>query len=195
MHHTYSKVMCWVAMDAFVELCECGAMDGDAGPFARDRELVRESVMAHAWSEERGAFTGAYGRDWLDASLLLMPRLGFIEADDPRMVGTFEAIDRELGHGAQVRRYRDGLDGFGSTEGTFTACGFWAADYLARAGRCDEAEARIAELLGHAGDLLLMAEELDPETGEQLGNMPQGFSHAGVVGAALALAEARRRSA
>ncbi len=109
------------------------------------------------------------------------------------MVSTYEAIERSLGHGAQVRRYRDGIDGFPSTEGTFTACGFWAADYLARRGDTKAAKDRIAELLTHANDLLLMSEELDPKSGEQLGNFPQGLSHAGLVGALLALREAESK--
>lgn len=192
-HNTYSKVMCWAALDALVRLCERGAVRADPEPYARERETIRDAVLARGWNEARGAFTGAFGDDFLDASLLLMPRLGIIAADDPRMVATFDAIDRELGHGAQVRRYRDGLDGFPSTEGTFTACGFWAADYLARRGDTNAAHGRIAELIGLANDLLLMSEEVDPETSVLLGNFPQGFSHAGLMGAALALAEAQRK--
>ncbi len=186
-HNTYSKVMCWAALDAMVKLCHGGAMDKDPAPYERERAAIRRAVLEHGWSEQRGAFTGAFGHDFLDASLLLMPRLGIVAADDPRMVATFEAIERELGHEAQLRRYRDGLDGFASKEGTFTACGFWAADYLARRGDPQAAERRIAALLEHANDLLLMSEEVDPESGAQLGNFPQGFSHAGMVGAALAL--------
>jgi GH15 family glucan-1,4-alpha-glucosidase len=191
-HNTYSKVMCWAALDAMVKLCQSGAVDAECAPYAREREAVREVVLERSWSEERGAFVGAFGHDFLDASLLLMPRLGIIPADDPRMVATFDAIERELGHGAQLRRYRDGLDSLASTEGTFTACGFWAADYLARRGDTHAAAKRIAELIDLSNDLLLMSEEIDPDTGAQLGNFPQGFSHAGLVGAALALRDAQR---
>lgn len=190
-HITYSKVQCFAAFDAMVQLIEKGAIDDDPEPWKNERDLVRDRVMRLGWNEQRGAFTGAFGYDFLDASLLLMPRLGIIRADDPRMVATFEAIERELGHGAQIRRYRHGIDGFDSREGTFTACGFWAADYLARRGDIAEAERRVKELLSHANDLGLMSEELDPETGELLGNFPQGFSHAGFVGAAIAIEEAR----
>lgn len=189
-HNTYSKVMCWAALDALVKLCQRGAVRADPEPYAREREAIHDAVLTRGWSKTRGAFTGAFGHDFLDASLLLMPRLGIIPADDPRMVATFEAIDAELGHGAQVRRYRDGIDGFSSTEGTFTACGFWAADYLARRGDTKAAKERIEALIGLANDLLLMSEEVDPETSALLGNFPQGFSHAGLVGAALALAQA-----
>ena len=124
-----------------------------------------------------------------------MPRLGIVAADDPRMAATMERIDAELGRGAQLRRYADGVDGIPSREGTFTACGFWAADCVARSGDLDAAEARIGELLGGANDLGLMSEELDPDTGALLGNFPQAFSHAGLIGAALTLRAARAAEA
>ncbi len=193
VHNTYSKMMCWAALDAFVSLCRSGYVEAETGPYEKERDRIRESVLHRGWSESRQAFTGAYGRDWLDASLTLMPRFGIVAADDPRMAATFERLDAELGHGAQMRRYADGVDGMPSTEGTFTACGFWAADCVARRGEIEAAEARIAELYGHANDLGLMAEELDPATGAQLGNFPQGFSHAGLIGAVMAAEEARQR--
>lgn len=190
-HNTYSKVMCWAALDAFCELCRSGSLTDDPAQHEQERDAIRENILARAWNPRLGAFSGAYGQDWLDASLLLMPRLSFIDANDPRMIATYEAIERQLGHGAQMRRYADGVDGMASTEGTFTACGFWAADYLARRGDIDAAEARIAALLDCANDLSLMSEEMDPDTGAQLGNFPQGFSHAGLVGALLAVSDAR----
>jgi len=193
VHNTYSKVMCWAALDAYVALCHGGHIGDDPAPWEKERNRIRENILQHAWNDSRQAFTGAYGRDWLDASLTLMPRMGIVAADDPRMVATYERLEEELGHGAQMRRYAEDVDGLPGREGTFTVCGFWAADYLARRGDLDAAEARIAEMLSHANDLHLMAEELDPETGEQLGNFPQGFSHAGLIGAALALYEARCR--
>jgi GH15 family glucan-1,4-alpha-glucosidase len=192
-HNTYSKVMCWAALDAMVKLCERGALRADPQPYVRERDTIREAVLSRAWNADRKAFTGAFGYDFLDASLLLMPRLGIIAADDPRMTATFAAIDDELGHGAQIRRYRDGIDGFSSIEGTFTACGFWAVDYLARRGDLEAARNRMEALLRLANDLALMSEEVDPQTGALLGNFPQGFSHAGLVGAALALAEAEQK--
>ncbi len=195
VHNTYSKMMCWAALEAFVTLCREGHVAAKTASYEKERDRIRESVLERGWSESRQAFTGAYGRDWLDASLTLMPRFGIVAADDPRMVATFERLDAELGHGAQMRRYAHGVDGMGSTEGTFTACGFWAADCLARRGDLEAAEARIAELFGLANDLGLMAEELDPATGAQLGNFPQGFSHAGLIGAVMALDQARRQHA
>ncbi len=194
-HNTYSKVMCWAALDAVVKLCERDAIRADPAPYARERDAVRDAVMSQGWNAKRGAFTGAFGHDFLDASVLLMPRLGIIAANDPRMVATFAAIDEEIGHGAgygaQLRRYSKGIDGFDSTEGTFTACGFWAVDYLARCGDVEAAHRRMEEMVSLANDLSLMSEEIDPGTGDLLGNFPQGFSHTGLVGAALALAQAR----
>ena len=195
VHNTYSKVMCWAALDAFVSLCETGHMDCDSVPYARERDRIRKNVLERAWNPRRKAFTGAYGRDWLDASLSLMPRMGIIAADDPRMTATLERIDTELGRGAQLRRYADGVDGIPAREGAFTACGFWAADCVARRGDLDAAEARIGELLGGANDLGLMSEQLDPDTGALLGNFPQAFSHAGLIGAALTLGAARAAEA
>ncbi len=195
VHNTYSKVMCWAALDAFVALCDTGHMHFDTAPYERERDRIRENVLDRGWNARRGAFTGAYGRDWLDASLTLMPRLGIIAADDPRMVATMERIDAELGSGAELRRYADGIDGIPSREGTFTACGFWAADCLARRGDFEAAEARIGALVGRANDLGLMSEELDPDTGALLGNFPQAFSHAGLIGSALTLDAARRGAA
>jgi GH15 family glucan-1,4-alpha-glucosidase len=189
-HNTYSKVMCWGALDAMVRLCQRGSIDADGAIYARDRDLVRDAILRQAWNAERRAFTGAFGHDFLDASLLLMPRLGFLPADDPRMVSTFDAIERDLGHGAQLRRYPKGIDGFDQGEGTFTACGYWAAEYLARRGDTDAARSRIADLLALANDVQLMSEEIDAASGEQLGNFPQGLSHAGFLGAVLALNEA-----
>ncbi|WP_166434102.1 glycoside hydrolase family 15 protein [Roseovarius spongiae] len=187
-HHTYSKAMCWAALDSVLQLCEMGHLRLDTKRLKRERDAIRANILAHGRSPTQPTLTGAYGRDYLDAALLLLPRIGLIAADDPMMVATFERIERELGHGAQVRRYPDGMDGFDSTEGTFTACGFWAADYLARRGDVDKAHARIEELLHNANDLGLMSEETDPETGEMLGNFPQAFSHAGLIRAAATLA-------
>ncbi|MBL8661047.1 MAG: glycoside hydrolase family 15 protein [Rhodospirillales bacterium] len=189
-HNTYSKVMCWAALDAVVKLCERGALSADPAPYVSERDAIRTAVMSQGWNAKRGAFTGAFGHDFLDASVLLMPRLGIIAADDPRMVATFTVIDEELGHGAQLRRYSKGVDGFQSTEGTFTACGFWAVDYLARRGDVEAAYRRMEALVSLTNDLLLLSEEIDPETGDFLGNFPQGFSHTGLVGAALALNQA-----
>lgn len=187
-HHTYSKAMCWAALDSVLQLCAMGHLRLDTARLERERAAIRTNILTHGRSATQPTLSGAYGHDYMDASLLLLPRLGLIAADDPLMVATFERIDRDLGHGAQIRRYPDGMDGFASTEGTFTACGFWAADYLARRGDTQGARDRIAELLNNANDLGLMSEETDPDTGDMLGNFPQAFSHAGLIQAAATLA-------
>ncbi|TQS73880.1 glycoside hydrolase family 15 protein [Rhodobacteraceae bacterium] len=191
LHHTYSKAMCWMALDAWIDLIDMGAVQDDPADYANEHKRIRDHVLTQAWNEKRRAFTGALGQDWLDASLLLLPRMGIIRADDPRMVQTYETIKAELATGVHFRRYSDGVDGIAGREGSFVACGFWAADYLTRAQRLDEAEAQIAGLLQGANDLGLMSEQLDETTGAQLGNFPQAFSHAGLVAAAIALQEAR----
>ncbi|WP_339114181.1 glycoside hydrolase family 15 protein [Thioclava sp. GXIMD2076] len=190
-HHTYSKAMCWQALDAWLDLIEMGAVQDDPTGYRSEHSRIREHVLSQAWNAEIGAFTGAIGRDWLDASVLLLPRIGIVEADDPKMVATFKTLKRELSEGPHFRRYPTGLDGLPGDEGHFMACGFWAADYLTRAGRLEEAEAQIAGLLASANDLGLMPEEIDAATGEHLGNFPQAFSHAGLIAASVALEEAR----
>ncbi|KDB01717.1 hypothetical protein U879_20900, partial [Defluviimonas sp. 20V17] len=189
-HHTYSKAMCWAALDSLVKLAELGAVSEDVDRFRQERDEIRDVVLREAWHDEIGAFAGALGSDWLDASVLLLPRIGIIEADDPRMVATYDRIRERLGNGAHLRRYADGVDGLEGREATFNVCGFWAADYLARAGRLEEAEAQIEAMLAAANDLGLMSEEYDPDAGLQLGNFPQGLSHAGMIAAISALAEA-----
>lgn len=186
-HHTYSKAMCWAALDSVLRLCELGHLKLDTTRLARERDAIRTSILTHGVSPTENTLTGAYGHDYMDAALLLLPRTGLIAANDPLMVATFERIERDLSHGAQVRRYPVGMDGFASTEGTFTACGFWAADYLARRGDIEAARTRIAALLNNANDLGLMSEETDPETGEMLGNFPQAFSHGGLIRAVATL--------
>ncbi len=195
-HHTYSKAMCWAALDSALQLAEAGHLRLNARRIRRECDAIRTNILTHARSPKQDTLTGAYGRDYMDASLLLLPRLGLIAADDPLMVATFDRIDRELGRGAQIYRYPEGIDGFPSREGTFTACGFWAADYLARRGDVDAAHDRIAELLHQGGnDLGLMSEELDPDNGHMLGNFPQAFSHAGMIRAAAALARQQQGAA
>ncbi len=179
--------MCWAALDSVLQLCEMSHLRLDTTRLARERDAIRANILAHGISKDAGALTGAYGHDYMDASLLLLPRMGIIDANDPLMVATFERIENDLGHGAQIRRYPAGMDGMPSTEGTFTACGFWAADYLARRGDTEAARARITALLQHANDLGLMSEEMNPDTGEMLGNFPQAFSHAGLIRAASTL--------
>jgi GH15 family glucan-1,4-alpha-glucosidase len=150
-------------------------------------------VLERAWDDKRRTFTQSYGSRELDASVLLMPLVGFLPADDERMVGTVEAIRAELVHDGLVRRYLDqdteGVDGLPPGEGIFLPCTFWLADVLALQGRKDEARTIFERLLGLRNDVGLLAEEYDPESGRQLGNFPQAFTHLALVNTAFVLSE------
>ncbi len=142
----------------------------------------------------RGAFTQTYDGDALDASLLMLPLVGFLPADDPRVVGTVEAIERDLCEDGFVRRYdtETTSDGLPGAEGTFLLCTFWLVENLALAGRTEQARDRFERLLAVRNDVGLLSEQYDPTTGRLLGNFPQAFSHVGLVNAAHALTGAGR---
>ncbi|SEL47315.1 Glucoamylase (glucan-1,4-alpha-glucosidase), GH15 family [Blastococcus sp. DSM 46786] len=181
-HYTSGKVMCWVALDRAIALADDLGDGARPREWARAREEIRDAVLGQAWSEQAGAYAGAFGSDDLDASVLLMPLVGFLPADDPRMLATIEAVRDRLGDGRLVRRWA------GDTAG-FVICSFWLVECLALAGEVDEADEWFTHLLGCGNDLGLFAEEVDPATGEQLGNYPQAFSHVGLVNAAWRLTE------
>ncbi|MFE7930464.1 glycoside hydrolase family 15 protein [Streptomyces sp. NPDC057456] len=187
----HSKVMVWVAADRAVRaLEEYPGLSGDLAGWRAMRDEVHQEVCERGYDPERGTFTQYYGSRDLDASLLLIPRVGFLPPDDPRVVGTVDAVRAELGHGGLLRRYStDGatVDGLPGDEGTFLACSFWLADALHMTGRTEEARELFERLVGLANDVGLLAEEYDPTTGRHLGNFPQAFSHIGLVNTALAL--------
>jgi GH15 family glucan-1,4-alpha-glucosidase len=191
-HFTYSKVMSWVAFDRAVRFHD---EFGREGPVARWRSLrdeIHAQVLSEAWSDGKQSFAQSYGSDKLDASVLLMPAVGFLPADDPRMVSTVAAIQRELIHDGLVRRYlpEDGdVDGVGGDEGVFLACSFWLADVLAMQGRITEARELFERLLDLRNDVGLLSEEYDPVAGRQLGNVPQAFTHLALVGTAMLLGQ------
>ena len=190
---THSKMMAWVAFDRAVRMHEEFGRDG---PVARWRELrdeIKAQVLSCGWSERKQAFTQSYGSDELDASLLQLPLVGLLSADDPRFVSTVEAIQRELSVDGLLLRYRgqDGVDGLPSGEGVFLACSFWLVEVLALQGHLDEAQALFERLLRLRNDLGLLSEEYDPHAGIMLGNFPQAFTHLALVEAALTLAEHR----
>jgi GH15 family glucan-1,4-alpha-glucosidase len=187
-HFLYSKVMNWVALDRAVRLAaRLGASAGRAERWSVERDRVRAAILTEGWSDEVGAYTQAFGRAELDASVLTMPIVGFLPATDPRMRATIEAIATKLTDDRGfVYRYlnEDGLPG---GEGTFGICTFWLAECLARAGEHDRAAALFDLMAGCANDVGLLAEEVDPSTGELLGNFPQAFTHIGLIHAALAI--------
>lgn len=186
-HNTYSKVMCWSALDNLIKLGDKGALSVPRETFAENRDRIRAEVLEKAFDPDINSFVGAYGETYVDATALLMPRNGFIDACDPRMLGTWERIKQKLDHDGWIRRYESGTDGMDGEEGAFGICSFWAVDYLARAGRLDEAKQRLERLVGTANDVGLYAEEFDTKTGEFLGNIPQAFTHTGFVNAVLTI--------
>ncbi|MFD8306531.1 glycoside hydrolase family 15 protein [Streptomyces sp. NPDC059690] len=190
-HFVHSKIMVWVAADRAVRtLEEEPELGGDLDRWRALRDEVHREVCEKGYDTERNTFTQFYGSRELDASLLLIPRLGFLPPDDPRVTGTVEAIRGELGHHGLLRRYStDGttVDGLPGDEGTFVVCSFWLADALHMTGRHKEARELFERLVGLCNDVGLLSEEYDPVSGRQLGNFPQAFSHVGLVNTALAL--------
>ncbi|MGW2648192.1 glycoside hydrolase family 15 protein [Streptomyces sp. NPDC001393] len=187
----HSKVMVWVAADRAVKtLEEYPDLRGDLEGWRSLRDEVHREVCQKGYDPERNTFTQYYGSRELDAALLLIPRVGFLPPDDPRVVGTVDAIRDGLGHGGFLRRYdtEDSVvDGLPSGEGSFLACSFWLADALCLTGRKDEARELFDRLVGLVNDVGLLAEEYDPVDGRQLGNFPQAFSHIALVNTALTL--------
>ncbi|MET9735248.1 glycoside hydrolase family 15 protein [Streptomyces sp. NPDC006458] len=190
-HFVHSKVMVWVAADRAVRaLEENPELSGDLEGWRAMRDEVHREVCAQGYDPERNTFTQYYGSRELDAALLLIPYVGFLPPEDPRVVGTVDAVRDELGHDGLLRRYSTqdcGVDGLPGAEGTFLACSFWLAQALHLTGRRDEARELFERLAGLTNDVGLLAEEYDPASGRHLGNFPQAFSHIGLVNAALAL--------
>ncbi|HWG56691.1 MAG TPA: glycoside hydrolase family 15 protein [Gaiellaceae bacterium] len=188
-HFTHSKVMAWVAFDRAVKAVEQLGRDGPVEEWRRARDEIRAEVLERAFDDERGSFVQSYGSDLLDASLLVIPLVGFLPADDPRVRGTLEAVERELCEDGLVRRYRESgqVDGLPPGEGTFLLCTFWLIANLALAGRRDEAVERFERVLALRNDLGLLAEQYDTHLRRQVGNFPQAFSHLGLIEVALLL--------
>jgi GH15 family glucan-1,4-alpha-glucosidase len=196
-HFTFSKVMCWVAFDRGIKTVEQYRLDGPVRHWRRVRDEIRRQILANAYDEQRNTFVQYYGTRDLDASLLLLPQLGFLPADDPRIRGTIAAVERELVHDGFVYRYNTASigDGLPSGEGAFLACSFWLANSLALVGRRDEAIEWFERLLAVRNDVGLMAEEYDPKAGLLLGNFPQAFSHTAIINTAAHLASIETASA
>ncbi|MFJ6353523.1 glycoside hydrolase family 15 protein [Streptomyces sp. NPDC092046] len=191
-HFVHSKVMAWVAADRAVRTLEAEpSLPGDPARWRAMRDEIHAEVCAKGYDPVRNTFTQAYGSRELDAATLLIPQVGFLPPDDPRVRGTVDAVRAELTQGGFVRRYSTegaSVDGLPGEEGTFLVCSFWLADALRLTGRTEEARELFERLIGLCSDVGLLAEEYDPATGRQLGNFPQAFSHIGLVGTALALA-------
>jgi GH15 family glucan-1,4-alpha-glucosidase len=188
-HFTFSKAMAWVAMDRVIRGAEQFNLPGKLDEWRTLRQRIHESVCREGYNEQKQSFVQYYGGDTLDASLLLLPMVGFLPPSDPRIKGTVEAIQRELTIDGLVLRYRthEGVDGLPAGEGVFLACSFWLADNLILQGRRNEGRELFERLLGLCNDVGLLAEEYDPRAKRQLGNFPQAFSHLALINTALNL--------
>jgi len=189
----YSKVMCWVALDRAIGLAEVIDAQDRVGDWSRIRDEIHEAVLTDGWSETARSFTQYFGSDDLDASNLMLPIVGFLPADDPRVLATLEAVDERLtDERGLVYRYRaeQGVDGLEGDEGTFLLCTFWLAQAYGLAGRVERAREVFESAVAFVNDVGLLAEEVDADSGQLLGNFPQAFSHIGLVNAAYAIAQA-----
>ena len=190
--YLYSKLMCWVALDRAIELADRLEATERVEGWMKARDEIRDAILQRGWSERAQAFTQAFGSDELDASNLMMPIMGFLPADDPRMIATIRATEERLtDEQGLVYRYRS-HDGLAGEEGTFLLCTFWLAQAQALAGEVDRAAATFERTIAYANDLGLLAEEVDESNGELLGNFPQAFSHIGLVTAAWAISQAAK---
>ncbi len=191
-HFTHSKVMAWVAIDRAIKTIEEYGMEGPIDRWKAIRSEIHEQVCDQGFNAAKGSFTQYYGSDELDASLLMIPLMGFLPAHDPRVRGTIEAVERELVEGGFVLRYRTAdtgdVDGLTGREGAFLACSFWLADCLSLLGRDHDARQLLDRLVGLRNDLGLLSEEYDPVAGRLVGNFPQAFSHVSLVNSASKIA-------
>jgi len=193
-HFLYSKLMCWVALDRSIQLADLIGAQDRVRRWAESRGEIKSAILEQGWSEAAHAFSQSFGSDDLDASNLMIPIVGFLPGDDPRVLSTIDAIATNLSdeHGL-VYRYR-APDGLAGEEGTFLLCTFWLAQAQAKAGQLQQAKATFSGAISFANDLGILAEEVDPRTRELLGNFPQAFSHIGLVNAAWAITDAEQRS-
>jgi GH15 family glucan-1,4-alpha-glucosidase len=190
----YSKLMCWVAVDCAIDLAGHLGAEGRVADWEAARDEIRAAILTRGWNERTGAFTQAFGSEDLDASSLMLTITGFLAGDDPQMKSTIDAIAQRLtDERGLVYRYmtHDGLSG---EEGTFVLCTFWLAHAQALAGDVEAATATFERAVACINDVGLLAEEVDPRTGEMIGNYPQAFSHIGLVNAAWAISQARQRT-
>ena len=197
-HYVYSKVMCWVGLDRAIQVAERepDRLVGNVERWKIERETVRADVLSRGYREGIGSFTMAYDGDDLDAALLRLPLVGFLPADDPRMVSTIERIQDQLSVDGLLRRYTHTADdGLPPGEGAFAICTFWLVDCLTALGRIEAARQLFERMLSYGSDLGLFAEEIDPVTGAALGNYPQGFTHLALIDAGVDLTEALARDA
>jgi len=186
-------VLAWVVFDRAVQSVEQWGLEGPVERWRRVRQEIHDEVCSEGFNRELNSFTQAYGSTELDASTLLIPILGFLPPGDPRVIGTIDAIQRELTEDGFIQRYKTGasntVDGLSGHEGAFLPCSFWLVDELVMMGRVDEGKELFERLLGVQSDLGLLAEEYDPRERRLLGNFPQAFTHLELVNSAFNLAK------
>ncbi|HWO88298.1 MAG TPA: glycoside hydrolase family 15 protein [Gemmatimonadales bacterium] len=194
-HHVASKVMAWVALDRGAKIAERYGRAEEAARWRAEAEAVHAEVMDRGWDPVRGTFVQAYGEPHLDAALLVVPKFRFLPRSDPRVRSTLAAIRRELGTSCEelIYRYR-AADGLAGEEGAFVTCSFWMIQNLAMVGELDEAERLFRNLVRRFEPLGLAAEEIDPATGEQMGNYPQALSHAALINTAVVIERLRSKA-
>lgn len=193
-HFVYSKVLCWVAVDRGIRIAGWHGYNADLDRWRATAAAIRGEVLERGYNAERGSFMQAYDSDQLDAAILSLPLRRFLDFSDPRMVSTVDTIARDLRRDGLIERYRrEADDGLPGGEGAFLLCSFWLVDCYAEMGRIEDAERLFEHLIGFANDVGLLAEEVDPITGQHLGNFPQAFTHVALINAAHSLAEARVR--
>ena len=192
--HVHAKVMAWSALDCAVRLVEKGRVPADASLWRRTKDEIKTEVLARGFSSKLNSFVSIYDGEELDSSLLYVSRVGFLEGDDPRLLGTIEAIRRRLGHDDLLYRYEMGTDdGLPPGEGAFLACSFWLVEALAIAKKFGEANEVFEKVCRRGNDLGLFSEEIDVESGALIGNFPQALTHIGLMNAALCLQRAESR--
>jgi GH15 family glucan-1,4-alpha-glucosidase len=191
-HYTYSKLMCWVALDRLIMLKDEAGLEVDAAQLGREREQIRGDIESLGFNAQVGAYVGYFGGSEPDASLLLMARYGYLPADHPHVRGTYHFVMDKLSSDGIIFRYPPGADydGVSGGENPFMVCNFWVVDYLARYGDGEQAAKLFERLLGFANDLGLYSEQFDTKTHLAMGNFPQAYTHSGLVTAAMAIANA-----
>ena len=192
--HTFSKLMCWVALDRLLKLDEKRALSlgGLAAQFRSERKAIADAIETRGYNSRIESYVSDFDGDALDASLLLMPALGYKPADDARVISTYDRVWQRLGRGGLLARYERGYDGLASDEGAFGICNFWAVHHLACRRDTVQAMRLFEHVLSYANDLGLFAEEIDPASGAALGNFPQAYTHIGLINAATAIEQARK---
>jgi len=184
--HTYSSVLCWGACDRLAKIAAHLGLEGRETYWRRHADKIREGILAKAWNERLNSFTGTFGGDEIDGSLLLLPMLGFLPAEDPRFLGTLKLAEERLRDGMYMHRYA-APDDFGMPETSFNVCTFWYIEALAAVGRAEEARELLENMLARRNSLGLLSEDIDGKTGELWGNFPQTYSMVGLIHATMRL--------